>query len=54
MKKGLKDWNFENRSRFRASAGFTIGDDLCGPIPRDIGRPGLEASVSTLSLRVLT
>lgn len=44
MKKGLKDWNFESPSRIRSQAGYTIGDDLCAPIPRDIRAPGLEVS----------
>lgn len=42
MRKGLKEWNYEAPSKFRASSGKTIGDDLCSPIPRDIRRPGLE------------
>ncbi|KAI9553227.1 hypothetical protein GHT06_021123 [Daphnia sinensis] len=42
MRKGLKEWNFENPSRIRKQSGHTIGDDLCGPIPRDIKAPGLE------------
>ena len=44
MRKGLKEWNYEAPSKFRASSGKTIGDDLCSPIPRDIRRPGLEVS----------
>lgn len=44
MRKGLKEWNFENPSRIRKQSGHTIGDDLCGPIPRDIKAPGLEVS----------
>ena len=53
MKKGLKDWNFEGRSRIRSSSGNTIGDDLCAPIPRDIKAPGLEVSHNRLLLDFL-
>jgi hypothetical protein len=44
MRKGLKEWNYEAPSKFRAGSGKTIGDDLCSPIPRDIRKPGLEVS----------
>ncbi len=44
MEKGLSEWNFDAPSRVRPESGKTIGDDLCGPIPKDVRSPGLEVN----------
>ncbi|KAK2706190.1 hypothetical protein QYM36_016283, partial [Artemia franciscana] len=42
MERSLDEWNLNSPSRIRPESGKTVGDDLCGPIPKDVRPPGLQ------------
>ena len=49
----MDEWNLNSPSRIRPESGKTVGDDLCGPIPKDVRPPGLQVPLFVLSIIII-